>query len=142
MSMSMAAVCVLGGGHSAADVTAALSGRFHLDPGAVGAAWDVPSVAGGRLSLMPSPVGLDVLVLRFSSTSYYTDSDGVEAAVADVLFGCERLGLLVAYLTRYEHEFDEAWIEDNILLPLLIDQAERIPLDGFERVLIPPRPIV
>lgn len=141
MSMTMAAVCVLNGGHTVEAVTAALSGRFYVDR--VGpAAWDVPSVAGGRLSMMASPVGLDVLVLRFFGTSYYGRADRIEAAVADVLFGCERLGLLVAYITRYEHEFDEAWIDDNILLPLLLDQPERIPLDGFERVLIPPRPIV
>lgn len=140
MSMTMAAVCVLNGGHTVEEVTAALSGRFCFDRVGV-AAWDVPSVAGGRLSLIPSPVGLDVLVLRFSGTRYYSDADGIEAAVADVLFGSERLGLLVAYLSRYEHEFDETWIEENILLPLLLDRPERIPLDGFERVLVPPRPL-
>ncbi|MBK9036981.1 MAG: hypothetical protein IPL61_37975 [Myxococcales bacterium] len=139
MTMSMAAVCVLNGAHTDADLAAALSGRFQAVQGV--AAWDVPSVAGGRLLLKPSPVGLDVLVLRFSGTTYYSDADSIEAALADLLSGGERLGLLFAYVTRYEHEFDERWVEENVLLPLLMDQPERIPLESFERVLISPRPI-
>ncbi len=138
MTMSMAAVCILGA-HTAAKVAAALPGRFQAEQGAT--AWDVPSVAGGHLHCRHSAVGLGVLVLRFSGTTYYSDAASVEAALADLLSSGQRLGLLFAYVTRYEFEFDEQWVEENVLLPLLMDQPERISLEIFERVLIPPRPV-
>lgn len=139
MTMSMAAVCILSGARTAADVAAALPGRFQAEHGA--AAWDVPSVAGGRLFWRPSAVGLDVLLLRFSGTTYYSDAASIEAALAELLSCGDALGLVFAYVTRYEFEFDEQWVEENVLLPLLMGQPERIPLESFERVLIPPRPV-
>lgn len=136
MTMPMAAVCILNGSHTAVEAAAALPGRFRPDHDAM--AWDVHDVAGGRLLWRSSAVGLDVLVLRFSGTTYYSDAASIEAVLADLLSSGDRLGLLFAYVTRYEFEFDEQWVEENVLLPLLMDQPERIPVESFERVLIPP----
>lgn len=140
MTMTMAAVFVLSGGHTGDHVSAALQSQLQTSDGAAG--WDVPSLAGGRLRLLPSAVGLDVLVLTFSGATYYSDATSIEAALADLLSAGDQLDLLFAYVTRYEFEFEELWIEENVLLPLLMAQPERIPVDGFERVLIPPRAIV
>lgn len=80
MSMSMAAVCVLGGGHTAADVTAALSGRFHLDPGAVPPGMSLPDDqprGPGRVGVQVfgdhvfggTPLPFDVLVAKLRAAT-------------------------------------------------------------------------
>lgn len=141
MSMSAAAVFVLAGGHDEQDVRAALPSRFRstLEPGAP--AWDVPDLADGRVMLVKSPVGFDILILRYASSAHYAERDAVDEVTRDVQGGAERLGLLLAYVTRYEEEWALPWIEDNVLVPLLMDEPQRIPLDGFERLLVAPRPL-
>ncbi len=139
MSLAMAAVLVLPAERTSAEVGAALPPDLRPVGDSTDTSWGVPGLVNGRCSYSVSPVGFGVLTLAFSGTQFLDDRGRVEAVLEMVRGLGERLGARFGYLTRYEHECGGDWQEQNVLVPLLIEEPDLIPQLGFERILIPPR---
>jgi len=139
MSLAIAAVLVVPPDRSSADVVEALPVDLRPVGEATETSWGVPGLANGRFSYSVSPMGFVLLTLTFSGTQALEDPGRVDAILEKVRELGERLGARFGYLTRYEHEFGGDWQEQNVLVPLLIEEPDLIPQRGFERVLIAPR---
>jgi hypothetical protein len=139
MTVSIGAVLVLPPGHSPQDVLDVAPPRFRAPGEGLGSSWDVAGLADGRIGLESNAVGFDLLYLRFSTNEYARTPEKVIDWTDDFAVLGQRLRAVFGFMTRYEHELDASWLEQNVLVPLLLEEPERIRLDEFERVLIKPQ---
>lgn len=121
MSTTMGAVLVLTPDHQPNEIVEAMPTLF-VGASAGDRVWELAGLANAHLKLIANPVGFDLLILWFSSTAYARDPE----AVHRWLGGFTALGLALdacfGFVTGDNAHLEPVWLENHVLVPLLLDE--------------------